>query len=394
MDSNTIQKFRVLDQKVHTMAHLPQEILREIFKDCKIKEILNYGLVCQSWNNFVELPEFMDRVRIGGNGTMEPNRKIFLDYITKSERNYMHLKIDSSEYLLGQIISLNKFNWKTITLYNLRIERNTIKTLQELAPSLEAVRMFHEEEMTSHHLFSLMYPIIQLECRNNFRSVVTLMNNFHANAMTGVRELLIDASCFEIMFKSWNFICPLKKFLLLNRIYKEGSNEEFTKLISIFLTHNQDSLQEISIEYLERKQLELIFKMKHLKKLAIGTCAKFSTKYLDLNVNTNITMLGTNQPYSKRFYSKLFNAAPNIEKLFLYSLNHPILEMAVLKLPELSFIQSVIVVADIPHENIKLKKLKTIKFQYFSHAVNDKFTELFNTMTRKEQNKWMLESLT
>lgn len=394
MDSNTIQKYIVLDQKVHNMAHLPQEILRKIFKYFKIKDILKYGLVCQSWNNFVELPEFMDRAVIGRNGILESRWKTFLELITKSERNYMHLEIDSSEYILGQILSLNKFNWKTIRMYNFRIEHNIIKMLQELAPSLEAVKMHHLEGMTSQELFSLMYPKIKIESGYSYKSKVTLMKNIYANEMTGVKELIIDASCFEIMFKRWNFNCALKKFHLINRRSKEECTDKFSSLITMFLTYNQDSLEEVYVEALLRSQLELLFRMKNLKKLIVGTCARISPKLLALDINTNITVLGINHPFCERFYSRIFDALPNLSQLFVYSLNHPLLELVTLKLPELTYIQSVIVVADIPHEDIKIKKLKTILFQFFTHAVDDKFTALFNTMTKREQVKWMFESLT
>ena len=387
-----LQKFEVLNNKVHTMAHLPDEILKKIFKKFKIKQLLEFGLVCQSWNNFLTSPDYMDRVRVGGNIIVDQHWKIFLDVISKSKRNYMHLEIDSSEYILGKVLSLDKFNWKSIIMYNFQIERDFIRNLRELAPSLETVRMAYHEDMTSHQLFSLMYPKIKLECRYGFKSVVTLLRDVYANDMTGVKELSIEAGCLEKILQTWHFKCPLRKFQLYKRKNRPGKG--FVQMIMQFLTYNEDTLEEIDIEALDNNLLEfLVNKMKNLKILTIGKDAKIRTKILALNVNTNITTLESKQAFSDLFYTTIFHSVPKLNRLLVPVMTHSLMEITVVKLPELTFMYSKIIVADVPNDKLKFKKLKEINFEHFIHPFDGKTRFFVENLPEKEQWRWLFKRI-
>lgn len=388
-------KFVVLDVKYHNMAHLPHEILRKIFGHFQLKEALNLGLVCHSWNNYVQLSEFMDKIRIGDNGLRNPDWKEFKDLMARSKRNYIHLAIASTEYILGQVLSLSKFNWKTIRMFNFQINKEIIRNVQELAPSLETVRMSYQEDLTSNQLFSLMYPKIQLECAYGYKSVVTLMGKVHANEMTGVNELSISVDSLEKILKTWNFRCPLKKIhLFYNKHRGPVLDRKLSNLVKEFLIRNDNSLVEVVMDCLDNSLMELIFnKLSNIKLVTIGNNLQIKPDLLSLKLNKKIVLFKVHSQFADKFYKKVFEAAPNLEELYVPQMTQSLMEMTVIKLPELTLIYSWAMMIELPDPRLKFKKLKNVKFCHYVNPENIKMSLLFQSKTNKEKMRWMLEQL-
>lgn len=330
-----VRNYQILNSKDHSIAQLPEAILKSVFSRLNGQSLLNCLATCMSFNQIIAPSNlFMDKIRLNAHKSTAKNVKQLQLILFYTKRRYQHLTI-SKDKLLTLDYQILKFNWKSVQIDKILFGTNLLTFLDQF-PNLIEIEFVDCKIESENHLRDIsVYPkltTLKINCEEAVACFIIL--NFE-KSIVNLKELLLPQTAFGvahniIRFRTVTF--RLKKLHLTS-----PSGFQALDVISP-LRAQREYLEEIKLDILDNSSLHYIWgSMKRIKKVSLtDKCSFIRLDDLALESNVNIQELHIN---SKRMSLKMFetiiDATPELKILHINKMNKRFIEMCAEKLLQL-----------------------------------------------------------
>lgn len=408
------------------LAHLPKEVLNEIFQYVSGKDLIRLVGVCSDFKSFIkDTPHLIEKIAFKvvslNNVTFYEEGTSVLALVSKNIEclsiSDLEIKAESGLQLL-----MGRYDWKHLKMRNCQFETADlmIRFLSAIAKSLEVID-FDQVAIARGPVLSIAFPKLEILKTTHLQIYFncTMLKELELKCVyrnPGINPMMVyNIEVLTLTYSDINFffkrgisyeLAPnhIKKLVIRDYGHQNPISLSVRRRFQDFL-RLQTNIEEISIDTFGssvdtfERILATIFKeMTSVRKLTVkNRHAVSDLSNIELGQSPTITELCLDPPENKtsvNFFKKIIASCLNIKKLSIDTFDQNILQNCFKHMKSLETIDAKVVLIERGVTSVdKLTNLKHINFTRIEH---EKFKELsyMPLMTQKNFAFKMLKGST